>query len=258
MKTKPDISDEQIRSYMNFEALLDQRNKMVQAMGKGSPIKLTVLIMVMLMLATVWYYVKVKDNANPDNLNNPAPENEIIRQPSLLPDEPDVEKKENEETKFETRQSENPVPQDGKNKVTPPDKENKNYQKETSSSEKEKTQDQVKTNPENTVPPEVSYVQAEPVQGYPALYEYFNRELQYPQEAIKDSIQGVVTVTFYINATGVADRIKVENSLGELFDRETIRMIENMPPWKPATINGKPVESRLSLPLTFNIKRIQE
>ena len=98
------------------------------------------------------------------------------------------------------------------------------------------------------------YMQAEPVNGYPALYEYFNSTLVYPAEVKQDSIQGVLTVTFVINAAGKPENITVQNSLGEAFEREAIRLIEHMPAWKPASLNSKPVASKLSLPLTFRIE----
>jgi TonB family protein len=100
------------------------------------------------------------------------------------------------------------------------------------------------------------YVQAEPVNGYPDLYAYFDRELVYPAEAIKDSIQGDVTVVFSIDTTGKAQEIQIENSLGKPFDKEVLRLMVNMPLWKPASFNGKYVNSKVSLPLTFELKKV--
>jgi protein TonB len=98
------------------------------------------------------------------------------------------------------------------------------------------------------------FTEATPVDGYPALYSYFDKELKYPGSP-KDSIQGIETVSFAINVNGKPDHIKIENSLGKAFDDESKRVIENMPLWKSATINGKPVSVRLSIPLTFKIKK---
>ncbi|HEY0653411.1 MAG TPA: energy transducer TonB, partial [Chryseosolibacter sp.] len=100
------------------------------------------------------------------------------------------------------------------------------------------------------------YVQASPVNGYPHLYAYFSRELKYPEEAKKDSIGGEVIAVFTISADGSPEKIVIEYSLGPAFDREVIRLITNMPPWSPATYNEKPVASKMSLPLTFQIKKI--
>lgn len=99
--------------------------------------------------------------------------------------------------------------------------------------------------------PEAGYVQAEPVRGYPDLYEYLSANLVYPAVALKDSIQGVMTVSFVINKAGHAEQIVVLNSLGPAFDEEVQRLIGGMPAWKPALLHGKPVSSKMSLPVTF-------
>jgi TonB family protein len=111
--------------------------------------------------------------------------------------------------------------------------------------------DSIADRPKNTAS---QFTEAAPVEGYAALYSYFDKELKYPG-VLKDSIEGIVTVSFAINEKGKPDRIKIENSLGSAFDAECKRVIENMPLWTPATINGKPISVRLSIPLTFKIKK---
>ena len=101
------------------------------------------------------------------------------------------------------------------------------------------------------------YVQAEPVQGYALLYAYFNDHLVYPPSAVKDSVQGVETISFVVNAEGKAEKVEVKQSLGEAFDKEARRLVAGMPAWKPATLNGRPVPSSIALPITFQIQRIK-
>jgi TonB family protein len=101
------------------------------------------------------------------------------------------------------------------------------------------------------------YLQAEPIEGYEALFEFFRENLKYPQDAIKDSIQGVMKISFVINEEGKPVNIRTEETLGKLFDAEAVKLIESMPPWKPALLNGKPVKSRISLPLTFEIRKVE-
>lgn len=102
------------------------------------------------------------------------------------------------------------------------------------------------------------YIGAEPIEGFPVLYAYFDRELKYPLQALSDSIQGVETVAFLIDKSGKPGKIEIQQSLGEVFDREVIRLLQNMPPWKPATLNGEPVMSKQSVPFTFKITRKTE
>lgn len=98
------------------------------------------------------------------------------------------------------------------------------------------------------------YLEAEPVDGITALYAYFDNTLKYPESALPDSIQGVTLVTFTINVEGRAEGIIIEKSLGVPFDNEAIRLIEGMPIWRPASINGQSINSKVSIPLTFRIE----
>lgn len=110
------------------------------------------------------------------------------------------------------------------------------------------------TTNETVIDSEPVYVQSAPKDGYANLYSYFESELLYPEEAIVDSIQGTVTVHCIIGKDGKPKGIQIENSLGEVFDKEVIRIINNMPAWNPATLNQNPVESKISLPLSFKLK----
>jgi TonB family protein len=66
----------------------------------------------------------------------------------------------------------------------------------------------------------------------------------------------VLTVTFTVSSTGKPENILVKQSLGKPFEKEAHRLIENMPDWRPATLNGKAVPSQISIPLTFQIKKV--
>ena len=103
--------------------------------------------------------------------------------------------------------------------------------------------------------PGLQYQKAIPIQGYPNLYEYFDRELRYPATALADSVQGTTPVTFVLNTSGKPIDVTIVNSLGPEFDLEVMRLIENMPAWHPARLNGKAVRSRISLPITFQINK---
>lgn len=97
------------------------------------------------------------------------------------------------------------------------------------------------------------YQQAEPVGGYEKLYQSLNEAIHYPEAAVRDSVQGVVVVDFVVNKSGKPEQIRIQQSLREDCDKEAIRVIENMEPWLPALLNGKPVPARVSVPLTFQL-----
>ncbi|MEQ8926647.1 MAG: TonB family protein, partial [Fulvivirga sp.] len=112
----------------------------------------------------------------------------------------------------------------------------------------------VKPAPTEVLDTEYIYENAKPLNGTSELYRYFEESLQYPEAAMADSIQGEVNIIFTITKKGEVRNVVVDKSLGELFDQEAIRLIENMPPWVPAMVNGDSVDSRVSVPIYFRIK----
>lgn len=99
------------------------------------------------------------------------------------------------------------------------------------------------------------FVQASPQIGLPALYDYLREAAQYPSQAMPDSVEGVVVVAFKIDTLGQPKEVRVVESLHPLLDHEATRVIRNMAPWHPATLGEEPVESRLSIPITFRIRQ---
>jgi TonB family protein len=230
MKHKPELSDEEIRSYMDFDRLLADRN-LVGNTTKYHLLKWMIPLIAVVGVATwvIFYSINNKEQ-------NAARVEEQKTEQSMTPTEvvPSAEKEsENVVSVEEQKPSE-------KIAVTPSSVETK--KSEAQFSEIKAAED--------------IYIQAEPVDGYSTLYGYFNSQLVYPPESIKDSIQGVETISFVINAEGQPEKIMVKQSLGAPFEKEARRLIENMPLWKPATLNGKPVPSQMSLPLTFQIQKV--
>ncbi|WMN12176.1 energy transducer TonB [Marivirga salinae] len=103
---------------------------------------------------------------------------------------------------------------------------------------------------------QMGYEKAFPTVGMDSLSNYFNKQLKYPEKVDKkQGIEGTVNVIFTITKEGDASKIEIQNSLGEAFDEECIRLISNMPQWEPAVRNGKAVDSKVSLQLSFNIEK---
>jgi TonB family protein len=103
------------------------------------------------------------------------------------------------------------------------------------------------------IPSEQLYEKAVPVDGYDSLYRYFNRHLTYPQAHAADSIEGIVMISFMIDKDGNVQNIRVRHDIGEAFAQEAIKLIKNMPRWKPATVNEVPVSSTVSIPIKFEV-----
>lgn len=234
MKQQPQLSDEEIRSYMDFEGLL--ANRKLASKPKFHLLKWFVPAVAVIGVGA-WLVFSPRETVNQQATieiqNNGAPA-------ASQGDTPPVSNKETVTIPAETENS----------KVAP---EQKSLPAASDQKGNKSPNETVTIEPK---PADDVYIQAEPVDGYSELYAYFNSNLVYPAEALQDSIQGVETVSFIINIEGKPEKITVKNSLGEPFEKEARRLIENMPLWKPATLNGTPVPSQMSVPLTFQIQKV--
>ena len=89
--------------------------------------------------------------------------------------------------------------------------------------------------------------------GTKALYEFLFTNLQYPAEALKKEIEGVVYVKFIVDEYGKISSPTVIRGIGAGCDEEAIRIINLMPQWKPGAENGKPAAVWYTLPIKFTI-----
>lgn len=99
---------------------------------------------------------------------------------------------------------------------------------------------------------EFSFKKAFPTYGMDSLMNYFNGELKRKNIS---QIQGSLLVAFEIDSMGKPTSIKILQSLSEEVDIEIIELINTMPLWQPAIMNGKAVSSTTTLPIKVEIKR---
>lgn len=83
------------------------------------------------------------------------------------------------------------------------------------------------------------------------VYQY----LRYPESAVKEGVQGNVTVDFIIDASGKVRDVKVLRSPDERLSEEAVRVISASPSWKPGRNGGKKVATELSLTVEFRLER---
>lgn len=69
--------------------------------------------------------------------------------------------------------------------------------------------------------------------GESALRAFIKNNMVYPVEAIKDSLQGKVYVSFVVSKTGKIENVEISRGIHPLLDKEAIRVISLMPDWKP-------------------------
>ncbi len=102
------------------------------------------------------------------------------------------------------------------------------------------------------------FIQVEEMPEFPggeaALRDFMVKNITYPEQAKKDTIQGKVFVTFVIDAAGKVGDVKVVRGVHPLLDQEAVRVIGLMPVWKPGTQKGIPVKVSYTLPVMFSLK----
>ncbi len=86
--------------------------------------------------------------------------------------------------------------------------------------------------------------------------KYLRDNIKYPSMAKDAGISGNVVLTFVINENGTIEdeSIKVIKDVGGGCSIEAVRVVRNMPAWKPGKNNGKTVKIRKSLPIRFLLK----
>lgn len=89
--------------------------------------------------------------------------------------------------------------------------------------------------------------------GIKALYRYLKEEVEYVQEAIEDDVEGTVIVAFVINEEGSVTDIKVQKSVDQRLDKEALRVIEEMPKWRPAKLHNRGIKMSFTIPVKFDL-----
>lgn len=100
---------------------------------------------------------------------------------------------------------------------------------------------------------DVTEVQPIPPGGMEGWTKYLVTNLRYPEEARKLGVEGTVIVVFVINADGSIRDAEIIRGIGAGADEEAIRVVMESPAWTPAYQRGRPVASRLRLPVKFSI-----
>jgi TonB family protein len=90
--------------------------------------------------------------------------------------------------------------------------------------------------------------------GWKDIKGYFLKNIYYPTSAIRDSLQGRVILRFAIDEKGIVCNPGIVRGVRSDIDNECLRVIKNMPKWKPGKQGGKPVKVWYNLPITFDLK----
>jgi TonB family protein len=265
METKSNPSDDEIRSYMNFDNLVENARKLS---GRRRLRHVWIAVSVALTLVPAWLIINNQQQKemraqltgiDTDSTANDGLTNSLARPNLTSPDKVSpVDSVEGTDSVVEKKKKS--VKGDiEKTRDDAPSAYSAIPERSTQTGTRQPTTEAA-TLPQvgSTLAVNDTYVQAEPLDGYTQLYAYFSEHLTYPFQSVKDSVEGIEMVSFIIDEGGKPTNILITHSLGAPFDEEARRVIKEMPAWRPATLNGDPVASQLSVPLTFQLNRIKK
>ena len=85
--------------------------------------------------------------------------------------------------------------------------------------------------------------------GNEALMKFIKDNITYPDP--EACVQGRVVVKFIVERDGSISHAQVTRSIDPLFDKEALRVVNNMPKWIPGKQNGKTVRVSYNVPVSF-------
>lgn len=95
--------------------------------------------------------------------------------------------------------------------------------------------------------------QAEFPGGIQALMQWLSMNVRYPEDAMKNDVQGRVIVKFVVNPDGSISDPTVLKSVEPSLDQEAVRVVMAMPKWAAAENHGQKVASYFNLPIAFKL-----
>lgn len=112
--------------------------------------------------------------------------------------------------------------------------------------------------PEDSVFAKVEVMPEFPDGGLRGLMRYFSKNLKYPEAAQAKGAQGNVYVAFVVAKDGSITHPRVVTGVDQDLDKEALRLISDMPKWKPGKQRGQAVNVQYSLPISFRLLKEKE
>jgi len=87
--------------------------------------------------------------------------------------------------------------------------------------------------------------------GYNKLLDFVSSNAIYPKEAVQQTIEGVVKISFKVDEGGLVRDVEVVESGQYFLDRAALECMWKMPLWQPAERSNQTIPSNFILPITF-------
>jgi protein TonB len=88
-----------------------------------------------------------------------------------------------------------------------------------------------------------------------SLESYIDNNIEYPQEAVDNNVEGTVYVRFGVDENGNISHVStLGKKIGYGLEEEAVKAVSNMPKWTPGQVKGKTVRTWRTLPITYKIE----
>jgi protein TonB len=91
--------------------------------------------------------------------------------------------------------------------------------------------------------------------GTAEMHRFISNTLSYPADAAERNAQGLVVYTFVVEKDGSLSNFNIIHRADPLLNEEALRILKNMPPWRPARHNGEIVRSETYVPMYFKLNK---
>jgi periplasmic protein TonB len=92
--------------------------------------------------------------------------------------------------------------------------------------------------------------------GTDALMKFISDNLNYPDEAVRNNVQGRVIVKFVVEPDGTVGRIEIISGIDQALNEEAVRVVKSLPTFKPGRNDGVPVPVWFVIPVLFKLENI--
>lgn len=117
---------------------------------------------------------------------------------------------------------------------------------------------EAKEAPADSTAKEEVFMVAEQMPEYPGgmkeMLKFLQENVKYPENAMKNNVQGRVIVQFVVEKDGTPTEFKVARSVDPDLDAEALRVLQTMPKWKPGMQRGEVVRVKFTVPVSFKLQ----
>ncbi|WP_337788722.1 M56 family metallopeptidase [Phocaeicola plebeius] len=117
---------------------------------------------------------------------------------------------------------------------------------------------EAKEAPADSTAKEEVFMVAEQMPEYPGgmkeMLKFLQENVKYPENAMKNNVQGRVIVKFVVEKDGTPTEFKVLRSVDPDLDAEALRVMKAMPKWKPGMQKGQVVRVKFTVPVSFKLQ----